>query len=152
LYSTSIEQFALGAVWALAVATFPCPVGGRLTIVTVSGGAGLGVGLEVRGGGVGAGGGVRVGLLGATVAVGRDAVGLVVVGGGEGVGVGEAADELGGAATGGPVLAGGDSDPDPTAEAASPQPAPRVTRPTNTAAIAAVRFDSRKGRISPVPK
>jgi hypothetical protein len=42
LYSTSMEQFALGAVWALAVATFPCPVGGRLTIVTVSGGAGLG--------------------------------------------------------------------------------------------------------------
>jgi hypothetical protein len=34
LYSTTIEQFALGAVWVVAVATLPCPVGDRLTIVT----------------------------------------------------------------------------------------------------------------------
>jgi hypothetical protein len=41
LYSTSMEQLALGAVRAVALAILPCPVGGRPTIATVSGGAGL---------------------------------------------------------------------------------------------------------------
>src|SRR5215204_6434897 len=62
-----MEQFALGAAWAVAVATLPCPVGGRLTIVTVSGGAGFGL----RGRGAGADGGVGAGSLGATVAAQR---------------------------------------------------------------------------------
>src|SRR6185312_111067 len=104
-----MEQSAPGAVRAAAVATFPWPVGGRLTIVAVSGGAGR----RVRGGGVGAGGRVRVGLLGVIVTVGRGAGGVVVVEGGAagcGVVVLAAAGELDGAAIGGSVLVGGDSE------------------------------------------
>ena len=153
LYSTSMEQSALGAVWALAVATLPCPVGSRPMIVTVSGGAGRAVGLGVRG--RGAGGRVRVGLLGATVTRGIGAVGLAVVAGGDGVGVVEAADDLGGAASGGGVLAGDDSDP--MTEAASALPAPRVTSPASTAPAAAqlesrkVGTDPRRSPTSPMP-
>jgi hypothetical protein len=104
------------------MATFPWPVGGRLTTVTVNGGAGRGI----RGRGVGAGSRVRVGFLGVAVTVGRGAGGVAVDGGGGtdvGVLVLGTADELDGAAIGGSVLVGGESES--RTEAARPLPAPR---------------------------
>jgi hypothetical protein len=117
---------------------------GKLMIVTVSGGAGLGVGRR----GAGAGGLVVRGVVGATVAVGRAAVGFIAVaGGGGGVAVAGSSDEVGGTAIGRVRSRRWDSDV--MTEAASPPPALTVSSPTRTVAAAAARLPSRNAGRDP---